>query len=545
MAVVLALITLFQLWFEPPRRPPPKPTQPGVTAPVAGAPAAPSGAPAAVAVAPAPEEPPAPEVLKPLTGDMLKLAVSTHGGRVVEAVLPRFEDHRGLTRGQKGPPVDLATAGPDAGHLRLSFEGWSPTASYRVVEESPASLTLERESGSWRVRRSYQLDPQAYGLKSSVEITNLAAEPRTITPALEYTSRVREDEKHQGGFLSGGAPLDQHTFLCAGPEELWREAAVNLKAPHQHAGPVRWAGMDQQYFLAGGVTRDAPVAACLGKVEGQLARLTLNYAPLTVAPSATVKISTDGFYGPKQAEWLNRVDPQLEGAVDYGWFGILVRALLWLLLKFYSFIPNYGVAIFLLTLFVKLITLPLTQKSFVSMQRMKDLQPKIKEIQAKWAHDKAMQGQKQMELFKEENVSPLGGCLPILIQMPIWIALYRTLYTAVELYQQPFIPGWIEDLAQKDPYYVTPIALGVVMLIQTLLTPQTADNPQMKYVSYGMPIFFTFIMLALPAGLTLYMFFNTVLTIAQQLYIKRRFGGGERREGANPSAKPAAATPKR
>ncbi|MEW5855678.1 MAG: membrane protein insertase YidC, partial [Myxococcota bacterium] len=470
------------------------------------------------------EEPETPERVIHLESPLVKLGVSTRGGRVVEASLPKFTDTR-EKKGKDAPPVDLVGGRPDAlGALRLTLEGHAATASYHVKEEGPARVVLERESGGVRVTRTLELDPEGYGVKTWTELTNTADAPRTVNPQLAFAAHVRAEEKEQGGFLSGGAPLDQTTFLCQTPDELWREAAVHLKEPRDLKGKVAWAGLDRQYFLTGTVVREGEVVGCHGSLDAETARLNLQYAALTLPPGGTVKLGADSYFGPKQQAWLTRVDPRLTDAIDYGWFGVIVRLLLVLLLWFYSLIPNYGVAIFMLTLTVKLITLPLTQKSFISMQRMKDLAPRVKEIQTRWAHDKATQGQKMMELYKEENVSPLGGCLPMLIQMPVWIALYRTLYTSVELYQQPFIPGWIDDLAQKDPFYVTPLALGVVMLVQALLTPQPEDNPQMKYMSYGMPVFFTFIMLALPAGLTLYMFFNTVLTIVQQLYIKRRFG---------------------
>jgi YidC/Oxa1 family membrane protein insertase len=536
VAVVFLLISAFQYMAPPPR---PARRAPPAGAPPPSAPTAP-GAPALGAAAPTPapeEEFPALETIHHLRGEGLDLGLSSHGGRVVQARLEHFLETRGTTKGQQAPKVDLASLkGAAGGHLRFSFEGWSPTASYNVVEETSTTLVFERESAGWRVRRSFRLDPTHFGLKTETSITNLGGESRTVQPWLELTQAVREDEKNQGSFFSGGAPIDQTTFLCADAQEVWREAAVNMKAPHQQQGQLTWAGMDQQYFLAGWVPREGQATGCAARHEGATARLSISLGSVTVAPSQTVRLTGDAFFGPKQEQWLTRVDAVLVGAVDYGWFGVIVRLLLMMLLWFYKLIPNYGAAIFLLTLFVKLITLPLTQKSFISMQRMKDLQPRIKEIQHKYAHDKAMQGQKQMELFKEEGVSPLGGCVPILVQMPVWIALYRTLYVSVELYQQPFIPGWIDDLAQKDPFYVTPLALGVVMLIQAVLTPQPEDNPQMKYVSYGMPIFFTFIMLALPAGLTLYMFYNSVLTIAQQLYIKRRFGTPSPAKKAAPAA---------
>jgi YidC/Oxa1 family membrane protein insertase len=196
--------------------------------------------------------------------------------------------------------------------------------------------------------------------------------------------------------------------------------------------------------------------------------------------------------------------------------------MLWVLMQNYGFIGNFGLAIILLTLIVKLITFPLTQKSYVSMQQMKTVAPELKALQKKYAHDRQLQGQKQMELYREKGINPMAGCLPMFIQMPIWIALYRTLWGSVELYQQPFV-GWLIDLTLPDPLYILPVAMGVTMAIQTAFQPAPEDQPQMKYIMWGMPVFLTFIMLNLPAGLSLYMLTNNLLTILQQAYIKKKY----------------------
>jgi YidC/Oxa1 family membrane protein insertase len=234
-------------------------------------------------------------------------------------------------------------------------------------------------------------------------------------------------------------------------------------------------------------------------------------------------LSFISYLGPKQLALLHNAGHGLDENIDFGWFGVLSRPMLWLLSMLFSFVGNFGIAIILLTLFIKLLTFPLTQKSFVSMQNMKKIAPDVKELQKKYSHDKAMLGQKQMELYKEKGINPMAGCLPMLIQMPVWIALYQMLWNSVELYQQPFAL-WITDLTRPDPYYVLPIVMGVSMLIQQAFQPTPEDQPQMKYVMWAMPIFLTFIMLKMPSGLSLYILTNNILTIFQQMYIKRRYG---------------------
>ena len=204
-------------------------------------------------------------------------------------------------------------------------------------------------------------------------------------------------------------------------------------------------------------------------------------------------------------------------------FSFLALPIRMLLLLLQGFVVNWGLAIILLTFVIKLILLPITQKGYESMEKMKRVQPKLKALQTKYENDKMKLAEEQMALFKAEGVSPLGGCLPMLMQMPIYFALYRTIWGSTELYNAPFVL-WIQDLSQRDPYYVLPVLMGGVMFIQQRLMPQAADNPQLQMVNKIMPIMFTGFMLFLPSGLVLYIFVNMLLSILQMLYIREKFG---------------------
>ena len=176
--------------------------------------------------------------------------------------------------------------------------------------------------------------------------------------------------------------------------------------------------------------------------------------------------------------------------IDLGWFAFIGRPLLWLLQKFQSVVGNWGIAIVLLTIVVKLLTLYWTTQSMRSMKETAALAPQLKALQAKYADDKQRQQAEQMALYKEHGVNPVAGCLPMLLQMPVWIALYRMLANAGELYLQPFIPGWINDLTATDPYYILPGVLFVSMFLQARLQPASVDSTQQKFLQYGMPIMF-------------------------------------------------------
>lgn len=244
----------------------------------------------------------------------------------------------------------------------------------------------------------------------------------------------------------------------------------------------------------------------------------------SIAPGASKTIKMGAYFGPKYYENLKQAGSTLETSIDFGWFAFLCRPMLMVMQFIYNGLSsigagNWGIVIILLTLLVKLLTLPLTNKSMQSMKAMQRLKPEMDRIKEKYGDDKEAAQRETMNLYVKHGINPLAGCLPMLLQMPIWIALYQTILFSVEMYQATFIPGWIDDLSSKDPIFVLPLALGASMFLQQKLTPQTLDNAQAQIMGYMMPIFFTFIMLFLPAGLTLYIFVNTVLGVAHQWYI--------------------------
>ena len=232
--------------------------------------------------------------------------------------------------------------------------------------------------------------------------------------------------------------------------------------------------------------------------------------------------------GPKQYAYLHTAPAELMKSMNYGWFGFISEPLIWFLNFLYSFIGNYGLAIILMTFIIKVLLWPIAQKSYKSMERMRKIQPFIKQIQEKHKGNKAEIQKETMRLYKAYKVNPAGGCLPILVQIPVFIGLYQGLINAIELRHAPFITHlpftdrfWLADLSVADPYYITPLVMGATMFIQQKLTPAPSDPFQAKMMMF-MPLMFIFFFLNFPSGLVVYWLTNNVLSIGQQWYTRYR-----------------------
>jgi len=234
------------------------------------------------------------------------------------------------------------------------------------------------------------------------------------------------------------------------------------------------------------------------------------------------------YLGPRAKDFLAGTPSDLERAVTYGWSDFLAKPLLSLLNWFYSFSGNWGVAIILLTVLIKIVFWPLSHKSYKSMSKMKKIQPLMAKVREQHKDDRQKMNEEMMQLYKTYKVNPAGGCLPMLLQIPVFIGLYQALLGAIELRHAPFITTlpftdmvWLADLSAKDPYYITPIVMGATMFLQQKLTPSPGDPMQAKLMLF-MPIVFTFIFLNFPAGLVIYWLVNNVLSIAQQWWLTRK-----------------------
>nr|VFJ55087.1 MAG: protein translocase subunit yidC [Candidatus Kentron sp. FW] len=280
-----------------------------------------------------------------------------------------------------------------------------------------------------------------------------------------------------------------------------------------------WMAMIQHYFVGAWIPDANASNQYYTKRNGALYTIGV-FTDETIQPGQRGTIGMQGYLGPKIQDRMEAAAPNLSRTVDYGWLWIISQPLFWLLQKIHSLIGNWGWSIIVLTILIKLVFFHLSATSYTSMARMRKLQPRMTKLRETYKHDKVKMNQRLMEMYKEEKVNPLSGCLPILIQIPVFIALYWVLLESVELRLASFI-FWLKDLSTHDPYFVLPIAMGATMFVQQKLNPAPPDPIQAK-VMMALPFVFTFLFLFFPSGLVLYWFVNNLLSIAQQWVITKR-----------------------
>jgi len=281
--------------------------------------------------------------------------------------------------------------------------------------------------------------------------------------------------------------------------------------------------MVQHYFASAwipqqGAKRDIYVE----KIDPTLYRVGVKQPVATIAPGQSVDVSARLFAGPEEERMLEGIAPGLELVKDYGWVTIIAKPLFWLLEKIHSYVGNWGWSIVLLTLLIKAVFFPLSAASYKSMARMKAITPRMQALRERFKGDPQKMNSALMELYKTEKVNPFGGCLPVVIQIPVFISLYWVLLSSVEMRGAPWIL-WIHDLSQQDPFFILPVLMAVSMFLQTKLNPTPPDPVQAKMMMF-MPIAFSVMFFFFPAGLVLYYVVNNVLSIAQQYYITRMMG---------------------
>jgi YidC/Oxa1 family membrane protein insertase len=527
-----SVLMLWEAW-EKEHRP-----KPAATAPAAAAQqAVPTPAPAAPGAAkPPPSAAPAADVAAAkgetirVTTDLLVADIDSIGGTLKRVELTRHKDSKDWTQ-------NLVLLGPEHRYEAQSGltgdTGPNHRTAWRVLpgERSLAAgqdavelrLVAQGKDGL-EVQKVYTFRRDSYVIDVALEIRNPGAAAVGTYGYFQLTHDGRPETSTNSVAATFGAQSFTGFAVFTSEKAYEKVHSSDLdkgKAEHVKRAANGWLAFVQHYFVSAwlpkdGVERDYLVER---RQDGTYAGRVLMQA--NVAAGSTAKLSVPLYAGPQEQQRLRSAAPGLDLVVDYGWLAIIAWPLFWLLEKFHTLSGNWGVAIILLTVLIKIIFFPLSAASYKSMAKMKLVTPRLTKIREMYGNDRQKMNQAMMELYKTEKINPLGGCFPILVQIPVFIALYWTLLAAIELRHAPFML-WITDLSALDPYYVLPILMTVTMILQTKMNPVPPDPVQaqvMKFMPYVFSIFFFFF----PAGLVLYWLVNNILSILQQWQIQRMF----------------------
>ncbi|NLY40633.1 MAG: membrane protein insertase YidC [Desulfovibrionales bacterium] len=396
---------------------------------------------------------------------------------------------------------------------------WSVQGSdLTLADGQSGSIELTGEVGGVRVARTLTFTGGSYEIKDDVKITNTT--PAQIQGNLAFSvsssNLAAEGDRYN---------LTKIAYMAADKlttEDSQKDLGLGLES----AGPAQWGGIESNYFLIGLVPTSADMII-RAKLEDTVYRLTMT-DQILLDPGITQLRTASYYLGPKTESYLTALPKNLKGSINYGFFDLIAKPLNTFLKFLYTYVHNYGVAIIILTIIIKILFWPLSHKSYKSMEQMKKLQPMMGKIREKYADDREKMNAEIMQLYKTYKVNPAGGCIPMLLQIPVFFALYQALMGAIELRHAAFIPTlpftdlvWLADLSAKDPYYITPLIMGATMFLQQRMSPPAGDPMQAKIMMF-MPVIFTFLFLNFPSGLVVYWLVNNVLSIAQQWMMIRR-----------------------
>ncbi|HBG07502.1 MAG: protein translocase component YidC [Geobacteraceae bacterium GWC2_58_44] len=526
IAVLLSIGVLYAYSFIfPTQKPLPKgaaPKQAAVTS-VSAAPGE-----AAVAIAPAPAA--QPEAVQPQTAatarditvdtDLYSAVFSSQGAALKKLVLKKYKE----TLGPQGKDIVLINEMAPERFALLSDSREFGIAPGTVFNASADSLKLsDGNKGTLEFsavtpqgvlfKKIYSFSGDAYRIGLTEQVQNSGA--AKVDGVLHLLQKERISE-HKG----------EGRYEVYGPSVL-SDDKVNIdkldniqKTPAQYNKSVIWSAFADKYFVNVVMAEKGSIANVqMTRPAADVLVRDISSPALSVPPGQVASVDYSIYYGPKDLDILKMQGNRLEEVIDYGWFGPIAKPLIYSLKYLYKYTGNYGLAIIIITFILKLLFFPLTHKSYKSMKDMQKLQPKMTELKEKFKNDRDGMNKAVMELYKTHKVNPMGGCLPMIVQIPVFFGLYRALMYSIELRHAPFYL-WITDLSAKDPYYVTPIVMGVTMFIQQKMTPTNMDPVQAKMM-LALPVVFTFMFLSFPSGLVIYWLVNNVLTIAQQMYINK------------------------
>ena len=397
---------------------------------------------------------------------------------------------------------------------------------YQLTDQKPlqVALTYGDDTSGILVTKSFYFEPNSHTITVSYDIHNSGNTTIQLTPF----AQLKRDSSPAP--VATDAGMGMQPFLGSAttqPDQRFNKFDFDDMADNPFKADLvgGWIAMLQHYFVSAWVPApDQTYRFRTRQTKSGFNIIGYTGPSLSVAAGDTARVTNQLYVGPKNQKRLAELAPHLDLVVDYGWLWWIAQPLFWLLTFIQSIVVNWGVAIIILTLLVKLAFFQLSAAGYKSMARMRKVQPKIMAIREEYANDKGKQSQAMMELYQKEKINPLGGCFPILVQMPVFIALYWVLMESVELRQAP-LALWIEDLSVMDPYFVLPLLMGASMYYMQKLNPAPPDPMQAKIMQW-MPIVFTFFFLWFPAGLVLYWLCNNLLSMGQQYIINRRIESG-------------------
>lgn len=400
---------------------------------------------------------------------------------------------------------------------KWAFEG----SDLQLSAGTQGTLRFVGEVDGLRIVREFLFRPDTYLMTEKIRISTLGDAARTVR--LGFT--VASDSSAATGGQYDGMRI---AWDLAGKFKEDSDAKDLASTGVQDTGQIFWASAMSTYFMNAVAPANTADLTLKGRLQNEVYRAALERPDLVVNPGVESELEVSYWVGPKVRSLLVQAPNNLVNAIDLGMFSIIAKALLWLLQFFYDYVHNWGVAIILLTVLIKAAFWPLTAKSYASMEKMKKLQPMMTSLREKYADNKEQLNKEIMGLYKTYGVNPASGCVPILVQLPVFFGLYQALLTSIELRHASFITYlpftdmlWLADLSAKDPYYITPIIMGITMFLQQKMSPPAGDPMQQKIMMF-LPLIFTAMFLSFPSGLVLYWLVNNVLSIAQQWMMMRK-----------------------
>lgn len=429
--------------------------------------------------------------------------LTSKGGTIKRFDLKKYKDKDGigipmLHSRTVQQPLSLGISTDDFTLSNVNYN--TKGTDLNLKDSQTESITFEYASPQYTIKRTYTFYANKYKFDIKDEVAGLAEYWIALGPDFGVYD-TKGDAPHIGPVLLKDTDRIELT-------------AKKLDEPKPYKEGVRWIAQEDKYFFAS-LTPSIP--------SGQ----TLEAKAWKVKDSASLAFKAKSgvnnfiiYAGPKEYERLKELGVGLEHVIDFGFFSILARPIFWALKFLYKYIGNYGLAIILITIITRVPFVPIITRGQKSMKKMQELQPKMNELREKYKKDPQRLQKEMMEMYKKYKVNPMGGCLPMLLQIPVFFALYKVLMIAIELRGAPFML-WITDLSAKDPYYIFPIVMGATMVIQQRMTPTSLDPKQNKIMML-MPVIFTFMFLNFASGLVLYWLVNNLLSIAQQIYINKK-----------------------